>query len=49
MVFTIVNRQYTVTFKYNIEDVTGKVCGTERNLIHFKGKYIGSSIYVETD
>ena len=26
--------QYTTTFKCNIEDETGKVCGTERSLLH---------------
>ena len=30
--------QYTVTFKYNIEDEDGKDCGPERNLLHNKGK-----------
>ena len=30
--------QYTDTFKCNIEDETGKVCGTERNLQHNNDK-----------
>ncbi len=42
--------QYTDTFKCNIE-VTGKVCGTERNLIHCKDKVVSTTnliTHVET-
>jgi hypothetical protein len=42
--------QYTVTFKSNIE-VTGKVCGTERILIHCKDKTVSTTnliTHVET-
>jgi hypothetical protein len=35
--------QYTDTFKCNIE-VTGKVCGSERNLIHCKDKTVSTNV-----
>jgi hypothetical protein len=34
--------QNTATFKCNIEDVAGKVCGAERNLLHCKGKAVST-------
>jgi hypothetical protein len=34
--------QYTTTFKCNIE-VTGKVCGSEQNLIHCKDKDVSTN------
>ena len=35
--------QYTATFKCNIEDETGKVCGAERSLLHNKDKSVSST------
>ena len=32
--------QYTATFKCNIKDETGKVCGTELKIVHCKGKVV---------
>ncbi len=33
--------QYTATFKCNIKDETGKVCGTERKIVHWKDSEVG--------
>jgi hypothetical protein len=39
--------QYTVTFKCNIKDETGKVCGTERKIVHCKGKAVSTSNLIQ--
>ena len=39
--------QYTSTFKCNIEDETGKVCGVERNLLHNKDKDVSSTNLIQ--
>ena len=39
--------QYTDTFKCNIEDETGKVCGTERRLLHSKDKVVSSTNLIQ--
>jgi hypothetical protein len=39
--------QYTDTFKYNIKDETGKVCGTERKIVHWKGKSVSTSNLIQ--
>ncbi len=37
----------SVTFKCNIEDETGKVCGAERILLHSKGKDVSSTNLIQ--
>jgi hypothetical protein len=39
--------QYTATFKCNIEDETGKVCGAERKIVHCKGKAVSTSNLIQ--
>jgi hypothetical protein len=39
--------QYTATFKCNIKDETGKVCGAERKIVHCKGKAVSTSNLIQ--
>ena len=35
--------QYEDTFKCNIVDGDGKVCGTDRSLLHYRGKVVSTT------
>ncbi len=39
--------QYTDTFKWNIKDESGKVCGAERKIVHGKDKTVSTSNLIQ--